>query len=56
MKPSMLKFYIGLVLCMLSAGFMVYDMYSISGRIALGVIGLVLIATSKYRLRDRFLS
>ena len=54
MKTSEIKFIVGLILCLLSAVFMYFDIYAVSGRVALGILGLIFVATSKYRWLDRF--
>ena len=45
-----IQFIIGLILALGAGVSMFFDSFHISARITVGIIGLVLIATSKYRL------
>lgn len=49
-KPNKTQFYIGLILALAGALFMFLDMFPSSTRITISIIGLILIATSKFRL------
>ena len=49
-KTNKIQFSAGLILVLLGAFFMIFDIFSLSERIIISILGLGLIATSKFRL------
>jgi len=47
---SKIQFFIGLILALIGALFMFLGIWPLSARITLGIVGIALIATSKFRL------
>jgi len=47
---NLIQFIVGIVLALTGAVLMFFDIFHLSTRIIIGVIGIILIATSKFRL------
>ncbi|MBN1133895.1 MAG: hypothetical protein JXA38_03045 [Methanosarcinaceae archaeon] len=49
-KINKVQFIIGIILALIGAIFMVFDVLPLPARITIGIVGLILIATSPFKL------